>query len=913
MKSYPYIRTIFTGLVISLQTTFLISANAQDVSNVSFKTDDKNIQICYDLSEESDVSIYLSTNGGRSFDKKPLPNLSGAAGKRVQSGTGICAVWDVLADRERLQSDSVCFKVYAKGRGQRKRFTVNGVNFTLVQVEGGSFTMGCTSEQGYDCENDEKPSHRVTLDNYYIGETEVTQALWKAVMGSNPSSYSGDDLPVENVSYNDITTFILKLNGLTGSTFRLPTEAEWEYAARGGKKSRKNKFSGADNTSAVAWCNGAGQTHPVAQKQPNELGLYDMSGNVAEWCYDWYDAVYYANSEDKNPSGPSSGMFRVLRGGNWFNNNSRFCRVTVRSYSEPTDRNNRYGFRLALTSDDAQESLAANKDQKGYGEAISGVATVSIMKDVKPPILTLVGDIKFDDPNKNNAIDAGETCMFSFMVKNTGIGDGYGMIAHMLLKGEAPGISGCETELPPLPVGQAYTIQLPISANLFTVDGTADFLMSIEEPHGFGLEPQLVSVPTRAFVSPMVEYVGYVIPGGGSTVAKNQTFDMDVTVQNTGQGVAENTAIKLVHSNDVFLSSANNPLEIGTLEPGQAYTAHFTFAVPQSYNAALLPISVLVSERHGRFSKNGTIDLHVDQSDAEREVTRIVAKPRKPVSPISPVNLGNDVDTDIPEAAQKDDNLYVLIIANGNYESGDGVSTAIHDGEVMQQYCIKALGAQPYHVTLETDAGFIKMGDAIDRFADIVERHNEDGRFLFFYYGHGAPSPKTSDAYLIPVDLGQGSNMERYAISRNDLIARLQVARPQQMVICLEACFNGGTNEGGGKHIYTQANTSAPMLEDDVSATSFRGNIVLLTASSGSQSAHAMPQGAHNLFTYQLMKAIKESGDNATWGDIFRKASIATQDYSQLEMRHSKAQTPSSIPSSTLGDAWESWKLRNEQ
>lgn len=219
--------------------------------------------------------------------------------------------------------------------------------------------MGATSDQGSDAESYEKPVHSVTLSNYYIGETEVTQALWKAVMGRNPSYFKGDNLPVEQVSWNDCQEFIRKLNQKTGNDFRLPTEAEWEYAARGGKKSRGYKFAGSNTLRDVAWFgqwngrtddngNSGEKTHAVKMRSPNELGLYDMSGNVYEWCSDWYSSDYYGKSSSVNPQGPSSGSGRVLRGGGWLIV-ARYCRVSSRDYFDPAGRRNGNGFRLCLS------------------------------------------------------------------------------------------------------------------------------------------------------------------------------------------------------------------------------------------------------------------------------------------------------------------------------------------------------------------------------------------------------------------------------------------------------------------------------------------------------------------------------------------------------------------------------------
>ena len=225
--------------------------------------------------------------------------------------------------------------------------TVNGVTFNMIKVDGGTFTMGATSEMT-NRDNDEKPTHQVTLSSYYIGETEVTQALWTAVMGDNPSRFKGDNLPVERVSWEDCQTFIGKLNGLAGKRFRLPTEAEWEYAARGGNRSNHTQFSGGSMIEDVAWYDGnsGSKTHSVKTKKPNELGLYDMSGNVWEWCQDWYGL--YSSSAQTNPTGPNSGARRVSRGGGWFNY-ARNCRSSYRDNHAPDYGDDYLGLRLVLS------------------------------------------------------------------------------------------------------------------------------------------------------------------------------------------------------------------------------------------------------------------------------------------------------------------------------------------------------------------------------------------------------------------------------------------------------------------------------------------------------------------------------------------------------------------------------------
>ena len=212
-------------------------------------------------------------------------------------------------------------------------FTVNGVSFEMVRVDGGTYSMGSNTGDSH-----EQPVHTESVSTFYIGKTEVTQQLWVAVMGSNPSGFRGETLPVGNVLYSDCQEFVERLSRLTGRIFRLPTEAEWEYAARGGNSSRGYTYSGSDDVYRVAWYdeNSGNRTHPVAQKLDNELGIFDMSGNVYEWCSDYWSSSYSSTSNSFN---------HVIRGGGW---NSYDCRVAKRSFNTPVNRYTYIGLRLAL-------------------------------------------------------------------------------------------------------------------------------------------------------------------------------------------------------------------------------------------------------------------------------------------------------------------------------------------------------------------------------------------------------------------------------------------------------------------------------------------------------------------------------------------------------------------------------------
>ena len=289
---------------------------------------------------------------GQPQNQDPLWEVTGGCGTIDQNGlfsasrSGSCTVTVSLRDNDNKKiTDSAAVTIKAP--------TLDDVVGDMVQVRGGTFTMGCTTEQESYCSNSgfDRPAHQVTLGDFYIGSYEVTQFLWKEIMGLNynPSRNREDNLPVENVRWDDIQTFLERLNDRTGRSYRLPTEAEWEYAARGGNQSTRLIYSGSNTLDDVGWYadNSDGKTQPVGMKQPNELGLYDMSGNVDEWVNDYFS--YYTDGSKNNPTGPEYGLSRVVRGGNSVYYDEA-ARVSSRGGFSAGSSNSFLGFRLAADS-----------------------------------------------------------------------------------------------------------------------------------------------------------------------------------------------------------------------------------------------------------------------------------------------------------------------------------------------------------------------------------------------------------------------------------------------------------------------------------------------------------------------------------------------------------------------------------
>ena len=249
-----------------------------------------------------------------------------------------------------LAAGGLCTARHAAAQDSVVVVLAGGERIDMVWVEGGTFTMGSNDGNGVEQHYEStRPEHRVSVGGFYMADSEVSQALWQAVMGENPSKFVGDSLPVEQVSWNEAQQFVTLLSQMTGLRFRLPTEAEWEYAARGGVHSAGRPYAGCDRKmmGAYAWfcANSDGHTHAVRRLRPNELGLYDMSGNVAEWCSDWLSD--YTAEPQANPRGPRNGESRILRGGH-YNSTSPACAVFDRGWYVPDGKKEYYGLRLVM-------------------------------------------------------------------------------------------------------------------------------------------------------------------------------------------------------------------------------------------------------------------------------------------------------------------------------------------------------------------------------------------------------------------------------------------------------------------------------------------------------------------------------------------------------------------------------------
>ena len=355
---YPYEKNPFLGFRLVLPTNNLPSITTLEPSKITMTT--------------AILGGIISNIGNQSFTERGIcysttPNPTIYNTKKTVSGSGTGSYTTTVTGLQEWTTFYIrAYMITGGNTYYGEEFSFTSGEPEMVYLQSGTFTMGCTQEQGSDCQTVEKPEHQVTLNSFSIGRYEITQEQWIAVMGNNPSEKNWDNrLPVENVSWEDIVGtkgdyvtinginyyedgFIYRLNQITGKQYRLPTEAEWEFAARGGNKSKNYKYSGSDWAVQVAltWEYSNQTTHQVGTRYPNELGIYDMSGNVWEWVSDWFGL--YTSDSQNNPTGPQTGTYRVYRGGSW-SNDYTYSRVSYRYLNYPDYKYSNLGFRVALS------------------------------------------------------------------------------------------------------------------------------------------------------------------------------------------------------------------------------------------------------------------------------------------------------------------------------------------------------------------------------------------------------------------------------------------------------------------------------------------------------------------------------------------------------------------------------------
>ena len=534
-------------------------------------------------------------------------------------------------------------------------------------------------------------------------------------------------------------------------------------------------------------------------------------------------------------------------------------------------------------------------------EAVSPIFSFHIAKEMKPPILEMVGEPQFVDSDGNNVIDANEECKIIMKIKNSGTGDGLGLTAKIEAEGTTDGISFTGKKLANIPVGGSATIEYPITTDMNTSDGFVIFTIYVEEPLGFNSPAVPIKIQTRKFQEPLVVVKDYEVSGDqGGNLVKQKLFNLQVLIQNVQYGLAENVRVELKYPDNVYNTDGQDLYTFPKLSAGETKTITFPLIVNGRYEGNTLPLTVLISEKSGKYARNKEITLKLNQPLANKTIeveSQIVQ------TNIKDVLLRSDVDRDIPETDYHNPYRYAIIIGNEDYHSyqkglnsEQDVPFAVEDANVFKQYCVKTLGIKEDNILILNNATAAKMNQEIEVYTRLASRQ-QNAEIVFYYSGHGFPDEKTKTPYLIPVDVN-ASNLNQ-AISLYELCEKLSNTKAQRVTVFLDACFSGGGRDAS--LIVSRGIRLTPKKDALI------GNIVVFSATSADQTALQYAEKYHGMFTYFLLKKLQESQGQCTYSELFDYLNKKVGDYSLRVNR--KDQNPEVRTSPGVQESWGGWSF----
>ncbi len=512
-----------------------------------------------------------------------------------------------------------------------------------------------------------------------------------------------------------------------------------------------------------------------------------------------------------------------------------------------------------------------------------------------PSILYYVdGSLRFEDQNQNNTIDANERCFIVFKVVNKGDGDGRGCEARIRMRGNTNGIVCEKVNLPKINHLDTIQVRYPLQSNINTENGKAHFSMEVYEPNGFGTEEISLDVPTHKFDPPRVEIVSNVVSSNSSTIQRKEKFSLKVMVQNIEIGTAEDVVTSINLPSGISLLSDNRQLNIGRLKPNESVTIEYEL-IPTVNAPNDLDFDVVLQERYGRYAQGKTI--HLKLGDKTTYSSELASTRTEDIIKIQKASLISDVDENIPVIPKHNDNTFVLVIANQNYQQVAPVPFALNDGNVFKQYCVNTLGINEKHIKYLSDATYNQLKAGVNWLAFLTEAF-DNPQIIVYYAGHGFPNESNKSAYLLPVDGSSTDVTTGYKL--DELYATLGNMPASQITVFLDACFSGSKREDG---MLASARGVALKVKSGVP----QGNMVVFSAAQGDETAYPLVDQQHGLFTYYLLKKLQETKGDVTLEDL--GAYIITNVRQQSIVENGKSQTPAITASSEAQD-WQKWTLK---
>jgi len=536
-------------------------------------------------------------------------------------------------------------------------------------------------------------------------------------------------------------------------------------------------------------------------------------------------------------------------------------------------------------------------------KAKSELVSLNIRKKKLPPILE-VSDIRFSDANNNNCIDGMEKCSINFTITNSGTGPA----VNMLMKVEnMPLIQGLifekVTTLRTINSGAKLDVSLPIEGLLSLSTSKAPLRITFDEPLGFPPDPIELKIDTREFMRPELKVVDSQILTENGSVTLGKPVQLQVMVQNTGQGVAENVEVKFVlPTQNVFPNTAEQ-VSIGTLKSGESRNINFEFLPNKIYSGSNIPITIRLTEKWGKYAQNKEELAMVGSNTKGSAIVFAGDSPLKSVAIIE-ASLSSDVDKNIPLAARRRSHAYALIIGNEDYtkyqpglSAEANVLFAVNDARTFSRYAESTLGIAKENIFLLENAISSEMNREIERLAKLIEIENGQAEVFFFYAGHGFPDEFNHQSYLMPVDIS-GANVTS-GINLGNLYTKLTRSSSKHVTIFLDACFSGAGREAG---LLAARSVRIKPKEEQVT-----GNLIVFSASGGDQIALPYREKKHGLFTYFMLKTLQEAKGNITCNELFERVK---RDVALNAVREQgKEQNPTVIFSPQIADQWGTWNL----
>ena len=527
--------------------------------------------------------------------------------------------------------------------------------------------------------------------------------------------------------------------------------------------------------------------------------------------------------------------------------------------------------------------------------------TTSTTKEApKLPIIDYVDNsLAFIDPSGNNAIKTNGNYKIQFQIQNSGSGEAKDCKVKVSANGDVKDISFKDLTLNTIAPKETMTVEIPISSGTNISNGQVEFTVQVDEPNGFGTDPQYIAVTTRGFEAPLVKIVDYSLTGSnGKMLKKKQPFDLQLMLQNTKYGQADNVIVDVELPQNVIPLNGENELRksFPKLAGGESKSLEYPLIVNNNYSETILPIKIHLKEKYGKYAEDRTISLNLEQDFAK---SKLVVTENKDVRPaLEKLNAGSDVDKDIPQAKDQQENTFVVIITNEGYKMVDAVDYARNDGEIFYAYCEKTLGIPENRIRLYQDVASGEFRAAINWIKDVSATF-KDINVIFYYAGHGIPNDMGSDAYLLPIDCDSRTVEVCYPVSQ--LYQELGDINAKHVVVFMDACFSGSKRGNGSLN-------KARGVAIKVKNQQLKGNMVVFSAASGDETAWPYKKQEHGLFTYFLLKKLQESGGNCTLGELSEYIQQKVGQESLLANK--RKQTPTVTSSGSLDNTWQQMRLK---